>query len=143
MDTPNLFDDRAPIQKINAVDLMEMWNAAAAHFGMRMAQSIGDVGSPRYRRITNLLKRHPSRAYWAGVIDRITQSGFCKGAIPGRDGREWRADFDFLTRLETHIKVLEGKYDDDQFQRLGKHGRARVYDDNAHTLPMRRHTGDH
>jgi hypothetical protein len=142
-----LFDEASSDdeRKIAPDELLVLWNAAAKQFGMRGAHGMGDVGSPRYRRVKALLKAHPSRAYWQDVIERITKSGFCRGDVAGSDGRTWRADFDFLTRLDTHLKVLEGKYDDDTAT-LGNdrgRGRARVYDESIASLPMRRISGGH
>ena len=45
---------------------------------------------------------------WSAIIDRVAASDFCNGRIPGR---EWVANFDWLVRPETAIKVMEGMYD--------------------------------
>jgi hypothetical protein len=148
MSTQGLFDgdDTSVIDPIWPHDLLAMWNAAAKTNNMRGARNLGDAGSARIRRTMRLVRLHPARSFWQSVIDRIVASGFCTGRLPGRDGRLWRADFDFLTRYETHTKVLEGKYDDDNFQkshRSASRGRAVVYDDTIGTMPMRRITGGH
>jgi hypothetical protein len=136
----SLFDEPgSDIAKIDADELMALWNAAAFHFGLHAAR---ELTNERRRRCARLLKGKPSRSYWQDVIERITQSSFCKGA----NNRGWRADFDFLTRRDTHVKVLEGKYDDNAsggHHRGAARGRAFVYDETIATLPMRRVTGGH
>lgn len=44
-------------------------------------------------------------ANWRGYFQAVAQSGFLTGRV-----KDWRADFDFLIRPETQMKVLEGKY---------------------------------
>lgn len=53
------------------------------------------------------LKDNPSQAYWHEVITRMANSKFCCG----ENNQGWKADFDFLLKPDTHLKVLEGKYD--------------------------------
>lgn len=140
MSMDSLFPDNAEsvvLAPITADDLLTLWNDAAKAHGMRGAR---ELNAGRRRRIAKLFKEHPTRAYWQDVIARITRSGFCTGQIAGRDRRTWCADFDFLTRLDTHLKVLEGKYDDDARGRA--RGRARIYSD-APVLGMKRFTGGH
>ena len=64
--------------------------------------------SPRYRFARQRLVENPDLAYWRSVIERIAKSRFCRGENP----RGWTADFAFLVRAETHVKAMEGKYDD-------------------------------
>lgn len=135
----DLFDDGASVPAtITADELLTLWNDAATAHDLRGARELTDG---RRRRVVKLLKAHPTRAYWQDVIARITQSGFCTGRIPGRDRRTWKADFDFFTRLETHVKVLEGKYDDDASDTRAR-GRAHIYSD-APSLDMKRFAGGH
>lgn len=49
-------------------------------------------------------------AEWAGIIDRIIRSTFCLGL----NDRGWVANFDWLLRPDTAVKVLEGQYDNRQ-----------------------------
>lgn len=114
MQQPELFDG-PPIRptdddhKITPDDLLTMWNDAAKAHGLRTARELGD----RLTRIHKLLKSKPYASYWREVIERICASDFCRGLVPGKD---FLAGFDFLTRLHTHIDVLEGKYDSRQNQ---------------------------
>jgi len=54
-----------------------------------------------------LLKENPDLNYWENVIKRMESSLFCNGN--NKDG--WQAGFDFFLKPETHIKVMEGSYD--------------------------------
>lgn len=49
----------------------------------------------------------PDKDYWSGIVRSMAKSPFCLGN--GKTG--WRATFDFLLQPDTHLKVLEGKYD--------------------------------
>jgi len=44
---------------------------------------------------------------WGAFFDAVSRSDFLMGKI---DGKAWRADFDFLIREDSVIKILEGKY---------------------------------
>lgn len=48
----------------------------------------------------------PDEAYWVDIIRKITESPFCCGD----NDRGWTASVDFMLRPDTHIKVLENKY---------------------------------
>lgn len=52
-------------------------------------------------------REKPDENYWSDVVKRLSQSNFCNGS----NDRGWKADFDFFLRPDTHLKVLEGKYD--------------------------------
>lgn len=45
--------------------------------------------------------------YWTNVIKRIAESDFCNGA----GNSAWVATFDWLLKPDTHLRVMEGKYD--------------------------------
>lgn len=46
-------------------------------------------------------------SYWTEVIKRIAASNFCNGA----SNTAWVATFDWILQPDTHLKVMEGKYD--------------------------------
>jgi hypothetical protein len=52
------------------------------------------------------LKEKPELAYWQDVITRVSNSPFCGGD----NDRGWKANFEFLVRADTHLKVMEGVY---------------------------------
>lgn len=111
-------DDTGPVATADAADdsrtrlpvrsLAKLWNQHR-HPGMpEVDPSKLSSASPRYRFARQRLVEQPDLAYWRQVIERIAASSFCRG----ENNRGWRADFAFLVRAETHVKVLEGKYDD-------------------------------
>lgn len=65
--------------------------------------------------ITDKRKRHIETVHagimeseldnWRGYFQAVARSAFLTGKV-----KDWRADFDFLIKPETPIKVLEGKY---------------------------------
>lgn len=85
-------------------NLAELWNEKV---GTRLSKveltKFSD--SPYYEPARLRLKFKPEREYWVAVIDRILASNFCLGE------KGWRADFEFLVRPKSHIKVMNGTYD--------------------------------
>jgi len=65
------------------------------------------AGTKRGRAAAARWAERPDAAYWTGVVRRLAASPFCRGETGGT----WRATFDFLIQPDTHVKVLEGKYD--------------------------------
>jgi hypothetical protein len=52
------------------------------------------------------------------AIEKMASSAFCRGKVSG-DGRKWKADIDwFLTNDLNYVKALEGKYDDQEEEKL-------------------------
>lgn len=95
--------------------LAEMWNSEMSKIKTVHGKAMPLVDAkrllpshPRYESANARLREEPSPEYWLGVITRIASSAFCRG----RNDRKWVADFAFLIRNETHLKVLEGKYGD-------------------------------
>lgn len=56
----------------------------------------------------------PSTEYWTEIVVRMSRSPFLRGEKndPNGSHKNWKADFDFFLKPETHVKVTEGKYDD-------------------------------
>lgn len=65
------------------------------------------LNSTRKKHTAVLLREHPDEAYWTEVVQKIQASNFCNG----KNDRGWIATFDWFIRGDTHLKVLEGKYD--------------------------------
>jgi hypothetical protein len=63
--------------------------------------------SKRYNDAINRWKECPKEDYWVGIIRKINESRFCNG----ENSRHWKADFGFLVRPDTALKVKDGKYD--------------------------------
>lgn len=85
-------------------DLMGLWN------------SLSPAGLPKVSKLTGKRRQaakariadEPDRAKWEQAIQRLGKSSFCLGG----SSSGWRADFDFLLRPDSIVKILEGKYDD-------------------------------
>jgi hypothetical protein len=90
--------------------LAELWNSNSHPEMPKLNMSLFAPTGKRWKASVLRLKEQPELAYWRSIIERIALSSFCRGV----NERGWRADFDFLTRQDTHIKVGEGKYDDRQ-----------------------------
>jgi hypothetical protein len=94
----------------SAADLFATWNNFR-----------GDL--PKAQKLTNVrkqsakarLKENPNLEYWREVIKKLATAPFTSG----QNDRGWRADFDFLLKPDTHIKVSEGKYDSRKGAGLG------------------------
>lgn len=94
----------APPSVFRPSDLIEVWNE---HSGsLPKIKALGKGQRAEMARLRCL--EHPDRNYWVEVVKRIARSRFCNGQAKGS---EWRASFEFLVRPDTHLKVLEGKYD--------------------------------
>ncbi len=63
------------------------------------------ISKTRQIRISNLIKNH-SKEKLKDVILKCKDSNF----IQGENGRTWVANFDWITKLENFIKILEGNY---------------------------------
>lgn len=85
-----------------AILLFEIWNQHRGN--LPKAESLTN---DRKKKCNARLKTNPSVDYWIGVVQRMATSEYCNGS--GKDG--WFASFDFLLQPDTHVKVLEGKYD--------------------------------
>lgn len=88
--------------------LIELWNTHCGTLPKPRSSS-----GLRNRKTRLLLKQHPDLQYWTDVIKKIAASPFCCGS------NGWKADFDWLLKEDTHLKVMEGKYDTDH-QRSSK-----------------------
>jgi len=85
-------------------DLADTWNETAELTSLPVCR---ELNAERRKHAIARLREKPDIAYWREVISRIGRSPFCTGS----NDRGWRADFDFLIRRSTHLRVLEGKYD--------------------------------
>lgn len=94
-------DENVEPSKPTAQDLFDLWNRVRGPLPKAIALS--------QDRITNAKKRlaeNPDLEYWKTVIEKMAASKFCTG----KNDSGWRADFDFLLKKDSHLKVLENKY---------------------------------
>lgn len=73
------------------------------------------LSAKRREKVNARLREHPESKWWGKVFAAVSSSSF----LTGRTGKgTWRADFDWLTKnSENGLRVLEGKYRDDQPRR--------------------------
>lgn len=96
----------------NTQDLMDLWNE---HCGS--LPKCKGINTSRKKHGKLRWKEKPSAEYWVGVIQKIASSDFCNG----KSAVGWRATFDWLLRPDTHLRVLEGKYDNKkEFEKQNK-----------------------
>lgn len=86
-----------------APDLVFLWNENSGGDMPRVKQLTDKRREAWRRRWMN----DPDEAYWIAVIRRMAASPFCRG----ENDRGWRANVDFLLKPETHVRVMEGRYD--------------------------------
>jgi hypothetical protein len=91
------------VDKVDPSALFSLWNEKAKNL-----PKANKLSAQRRRHAKSRLLENPDIAYWGEVISRMADSKFCNGA--GSTG--WIADFDFFLKPETHLRVMEGKYDD-------------------------------
>lgn len=103
---------------------VDIWNDACLKAPLA---EVKVVSEKRKRAIKGRLNDAPDLDYWSKVVERITASAFCLGN--GSTG--WKADFDWLIKPDTHIRIMEGKYDDRQPPLKAKTKAERVSEINA------------
>lgn len=57
--------------------------------------------------------------WWATYFRQAAKSDFLTGRQPSRDGRVWKADFEFFLQPKSMTRVLEGFYRDDTARKGG------------------------
>lgn len=89
--------------------VQELWNQLPRPIG-----KVVGLSTERRKALRARLSDPWWRENYPAAIERIGKSKFCRGEIKGRDGRTWKANFDFFLRPESALKALEGKYDNDK-----------------------------
>lgn len=82
--------------------IFEIWNENRGRLSEAKALSKQRAQSVKARWAEN-----PSEQYWVSVVARVAASDFCNG----NNKQNWWAEFDWLIKPDTHLRVLEGKYD--------------------------------
>jgi hypothetical protein len=85
--------------------LARLWNEHSSPLLPRVRATTGS----RLHAAQKLWKKNPSEQFWLEVIAKINASDFCLGKKEGAGN--WRANFDWLVRPQTAIRVSEGLYD--------------------------------
>ena len=95
-------DETASGSRPAAPALLEIWNTNCGSLPKANAVSGGRMTTWRTR-----WGDRPDEAYWVSVVQRLSKSSFCNG----ENDKGWRATIDFLLKPDTHLKTMEGKYD--------------------------------
>lgn len=82
----------------------ELWHRIASEFQLPM---VAKQSPARKKKLLNILKNHGGLEAWAFACGKIRVSAH----LQGHNDRGWRANFDFMTRESSFIKVTEGVYD--------------------------------
>jgi len=82
--------------------LFELWNKHRGNLKRADAET-----DSRKKHSKARWKANPDENYWVRVIQKMATDPFCNG----ENDRTWVADIDFFLRPDTHVKVLEGKYE--------------------------------
>jgi hypothetical protein len=90
------------ISEYKILEFQNLWNENCC--GLPKASRLTDK---RKKQISARLSENSDEEYWTQIVKKITASDFCIG----KNDRNWRADFDWFIKPDTHIKVFEGKYD--------------------------------
>ena len=97
----NLSKSKNNPDKINH-ELIRIWNENCGDL-----PKVQSSNSKRDRLIGLRWKDNSDPNYWKSVVKKLSESGFCNG----KNQNGWRASFDFLLQPNTHLKVMEGNYD--------------------------------
>jgi hypothetical protein len=94
---------QASVLSLTPEKLQGIWNEAADLSNVKNCRSLNNS---RKTKAKARIREAPEESTWQEVISRIRDSGFCNGD----NERGWCADFDFLIKPNTYVKVLEGAY---------------------------------
>jgi hypothetical protein len=89
------------VTRTNPDALMRTWNESVTRL-----PKASKMTPERRRHCVSRLQEEPSLTIWRNAFVRLEASDFACGVAGG-----WRADFDFVLKAGTLMKVLEGKYD--------------------------------
>jgi len=84
---------------------VELYNDTADKIGLAVVQKLSDT---RKKNLNARLKDCEGLDGWKHALSLLEASSFCRGD----NDRGWKADFDFILRESSFIKLMEGKYND-------------------------------
>lgn len=85
-------------------ELLDIWN----EFSGELPKAKG-LNKNRMRLSRDRWRENSDPKYWEQVVTKISKSTFCCGKTGERG---WVATFDWFIKPDTHLNVIEGKYDD-------------------------------
>lgn len=99
------FSDRTPYKEI-----IELYHSIC-----KSLPRVKVLNETRKRLIRARWREHPDMSFWEEFFRRIEESDFLTGRVsPGKDGRIFVADFEWIIRPNNFAKILEGRYDNRQ-----------------------------
>ena len=99
----SILNGEAYASKRGVYPLVELWNIRTEG----IFHVVKGLGPTRKKSMNARWSEMPDIGYWQGIIDRVLKSDFCRG----QNDRNWQANFDWLIRPETRIRIEEGFYD--------------------------------
>lgn len=106
--------------------IREAWNRLVPSL-----PKLAGINGKRGRALEARWERLPDMQSWTALFERVEASDFMTGRAPGRDGRKWTADFDWILLPTNFDKVLEGKYDNKPTQTPTDANRRTIDDKSA------------
>lgn len=100
----DITDKTDNIREFDSEDLKKIWNETCKDL-----PQVQKMTPSRKLHAKQRIAEHPDPSYWIDVAKKISESDFCKGTASSSRG--WVATFDWFIKPDTHVKVLEGKYD--------------------------------
>lgn len=82
--------------------IFEIWNK-----NRNTLPEVKAISKQRKQKALARWKEKPDPIYWTEVVSKLANSNFCSG----NNSTGWVANIDFLLRPETHLKTIEGNYD--------------------------------
>jgi len=105
---------KRPIQReTRKLNLQSIWNENCDNL-----PSCASISPSRQKKINARLDEVDDEGYWIKVAEKLNASEFCDG----NNDKGWRATFDFFIKPDTHLKAIEGLYDNKE----GKRSRSLV-----------------
>ena len=99
-----IFPNKLIPEKKQSCPLVLLWNEHC-----RQLSKVRGLAGLREKATYARWKENPNQDYWTSVVKKIAASKFCNG---DNNFGGWKADFDWMIKPATHLKVSEGKYDD-------------------------------
>jgi len=120
-----------PVPRDLLDDAVAIWNSIC---GQRNGMVIR-LSDARRTLLKARMRDMPEPGAWPAYCRRIAASSF----LSGDNDRKWRADFDWVLKASTCLRILEGKYDDRPGDRRSSGG-ADAGDDRSWAMRGRRRT---
>lgn len=98
----NTLSSSASTQNDPPEALFQIWNSFSPPFHVcrQVSKKRKSLGLVRW-------KENPSAEYWQKTLERLARSDFATGG----GERGWKADVDWFLKPDTHIRINEGRYD--------------------------------